>query len=628
MDRMRTDRWSIAVWVVFSPHMGRVQVTVKDRILLHLLEYWGLPDRGEWPPAITQTGIASAVRVSRGHVAVELPTLVGWGLVESRVARVSGRPRRVKAYFLTYRGGEVAGRLAAGLLQNTVTARDGTGEWDMPIDGLIQVHKVDLLTALASIDGRGRVDLRQLTAPLTPEAFEVAQDEATPAELGFVEGAGHAPAPSPVMAADASTAVGPAEVVPPRAPTGPSEPSRPAPGARYAPPSPLPPSPPPPSAPPPSAPPPSAPQPVPVAMVPPPTRPMLADAPPQAAMFQTQMPPPAYYWNPIRMGSGRRPRPLSLAVMLGTGFGLLVAAAFFFGMGASTEAPEVCVILGGPLLIFGTLLTWLGGRGLWALGGRRKVWVSTALCAHAFLIVVVVSMFLFDVPALLDMLWVAAILGVPSLVLAAGANRAVRRRGTLLLFLGPIVAVVFAGTGLLETDWARTPAMAMLGIEVGASWAFVGALMLEQHGGGVRRGAVAVEGLAAGLALLGVAWVLDDIDRGQATAGRTALVAMWVATAAWVVLARYAPAVRRRTPPLGAAYPVLATAAAAGLLVAAGLFLVARLSLLGLMVGLIAVAMVGMSAPELRAGGRVVWGATAWACLVAAVSVVVLTAEL
>ena len=574
--------------VVVSPHMRKVQVTVKDRILLHLLEYWGSPDRGEWPPGITQTGIASAVRVSRGHVAVELPTLVGWGLVESKVARVTGRPRRVKAYFLTPRGGEVAGRLASGLLHDTVTAQDGTGEWDMPVDGLIQVHKVDLLTALASIDERGRVDLRRLKAPSVPDPVEEAQDEATPEDLGFVGDAATVSGQSP-----AATTAG----SPPATPVVPSAP-------------------------------PSSPPPAPVVPVPPPTHPMLADAPPQAAMFPTSMPPPAYYWNPIRLGSGRRPRPLALAMMLGTGFGLLVAAAFFFGMGASTGTPEACMIAGGPLLVLGTLLTWLGGRGLWALGGRRRVWVSTALCAHAFLIVVIVSMFLFDVPALLDMLWVAAILGVPSLVLAAGANRAVRRRGTLLLLLGPIVAVVFAGTGLLGSDWARTPAMAMLGIEVGASWAFIGALMLEQHGGEVRRGAVAVEGLTAGLALLGMAWVLDDIDRGQATVGKTALVALWVATAAWVVMARYVPAVRRRTPPISTAYPVLATAAAAGLLVAAALFLVARLSLLGLLVGLIAVAMVGMSAPELRAGGRVAWGATAWACLVAAMSVVVLTAVL
>lgn len=584
-------------------------MTVKDRILLHLLEYWGLPDRGEWPPAITQTGIASAVRVSRGHVAVELPALLGWGLVEARVARVSGRPRRVKAYFLTHRGGEVAGTLAAGLLQSTVTALDGTGEWDLPVDGLIQVHKVDMLTALASIDERGRVDLRMLKAPSAPDPVEEAQDEVAPAELGFAGDAAAAPV-TPVTTPAIAPTDGPVAATVPGTPPAPAAPPRPAPDARPAPSGSSPPSP------------------APVVQVPPPTHPLLADAPPQAAMFPTMAPPPAYYWNPIRLGSGRRPRPLSLAAMLGTGFGLLVAAAFFFGMGASTDTPMACIAFGGPLLVFGTLLTWLGGRGLWALGGRRRVWVSTALCAHAFLVVVVVSMFLFDVPAVLDMLWVAAILGVPSLVLAAGANRAVRRRGTLLLFLGPIVAVVFAGTGLLETDWARTPAMAMLGIEVGVSWAFVGALMLEHHGGEARRGAIAVEGLTAGLAVLGLAWVLDDLDHGHATAGRTALVALWVATAAWVVMARYVPAVRGRTPPISAAYPVLATAAAAGLLVAAGLFLVARLSLLGLLVGLIAVAMVAMGAPELRAGGRVAWGATAWACLVAAASVMVLTAML
>jgi hypothetical protein len=224
------------------------------------------------------------------------------------------------------------------------------------------------------------------------------------------------------------------------------------------------------------------------------------------------------------------------------------------------------------------------------------------------------------------MLWASLVLGLPSLVLAAGANREVRRRGMLLLFVGPIVAVVFVGMALLEPGWGRTPAMALFGVEVGASWAFVGALMLHPHGphGGVDRGALAVEGLSAGFAVLGLAWLLDDLDRGHATAPKAALVLLWVATAAWVVAARYVPALHARTPPLSAAYPVLTAASAVGLLVAGARFIVGGFNTVGLLIGLISVAMVAMVAPELGKAGRSALAATAWGCLVAAVTVMVL----
>ena len=51
-------------------------VTVKDKIILHLLDHWGQIPHGVWPEALTQEGIAGVVGISRSHVAVTLPDLI------------------------------------------------------------------------------------------------------------------------------------------------------------------------------------------------------------------------------------------------------------------------------------------------------------------------------------------------------------------------------------------------------------------------------------------------------------------------------------------------------------------------------------------------------------------------
>ncbi len=101
-------------------------VTVKDRIILHLLDHWGQVPRGVWPEALTQEGIAGIVGISRSHVAVTLPDLVDHQMVTTSTERVHGRARRVKVYDLTYQGGQLGGQLARGLLNTRVTAMDDT----------------------------------------------------------------------------------------------------------------------------------------------------------------------------------------------------------------------------------------------------------------------------------------------------------------------------------------------------------------------------------------------------------------------------------------------------------------------------------------------------------------------
>ena len=158
-------------------------VTVKDRILLHLLDHWGQIQRAEWPVSLTQDGIAGVVGISRSHVAVTLPDLIVEDMVETSTQRVEGRPRRVKVYSLTFKGGSYIGSTAQRLLRTEVTAVDDTGEWDLPLDGLIQVHKVHMLSALRLVDTDNRIDLRKAGELASPTEEEVEEE----AEVDWAE---------------------------------------------------------------------------------------------------------------------------------------------------------------------------------------------------------------------------------------------------------------------------------------------------------------------------------------------------------------------------------------------------------------------------------------------------------
>lgn len=80
------------------------QLTVEEKICFHLMSYHHLRHEFVLPEEIAQNGIAAAVRVNRGHASVALISLKGKDLVEERVSRVQGSPRRKKVYFLTEHG--------------------------------------------------------------------------------------------------------------------------------------------------------------------------------------------------------------------------------------------------------------------------------------------------------------------------------------------------------------------------------------------------------------------------------------------------------------------------------------------------------------------------------------------
>lgn len=80
------------------------QLSVNDRVLLHLSRYATDMAPEEYPSEIAQTGIASAVGISRTHVPRAVKLLIKDGLVSELTARVRGHERRMSVYTITAEG--------------------------------------------------------------------------------------------------------------------------------------------------------------------------------------------------------------------------------------------------------------------------------------------------------------------------------------------------------------------------------------------------------------------------------------------------------------------------------------------------------------------------------------------
>ena len=80
------------------------QLSVNDRVLLHLSRFASDIPPEEYPPETAQTGIASAVGISRTHVPRAVKGLIKDGLVAELTARVRGHERRMNVYTVTTEG--------------------------------------------------------------------------------------------------------------------------------------------------------------------------------------------------------------------------------------------------------------------------------------------------------------------------------------------------------------------------------------------------------------------------------------------------------------------------------------------------------------------------------------------
>ena len=86
-------------------------LTVGERILLHLSQFSKHQDDYDMPFDVSQDGIASALRISRAHAAIELKKLKESDDVAERLAHIRKGKNRRKVYFLSLRGEEKASKI-------------------------------------------------------------------------------------------------------------------------------------------------------------------------------------------------------------------------------------------------------------------------------------------------------------------------------------------------------------------------------------------------------------------------------------------------------------------------------------------------------------------------------------
>jgi DNA-binding MarR family transcriptional regulator len=142
---------------------AKFRVTVKEKILIHLLNFSKYRDQFEVPSQTSQDGIAKAVGVRRSHVASALKDLREKDQVEEKKTRIQGVERRKNAYFLTVVGQAEALRLKENLMEKMITFKGEDGAVKEITISQINKNiedKLGLVEILNRISGKGVFDVR------------------------------------------------------------------------------------------------------------------------------------------------------------------------------------------------------------------------------------------------------------------------------------------------------------------------------------------------------------------------------------------------------------------------------------------------------------------------------------
>jgi DNA-directed RNA polymerase subunit M/transcription elongation factor TFIIS len=148
----------------------KVRVTVKEKILVHLLGFIRFKEDFEVPPKVTQDGMASVIGVRRSHIASALKGLKESEFVTEQKTRIEGQERRKNAYFLTPQGEIEAQRIKGSLMEKEIRV---SGE-----DGTLKEVKI---SELSKFLGK-KMGLLEILSQVTPEGIFQEKEEEKPKE--------------------------------------------------------------------------------------------------------------------------------------------------------------------------------------------------------------------------------------------------------------------------------------------------------------------------------------------------------------------------------------------------------------------------------------------------------------
>ena len=163
-----------------------VKLSASERILLHLLEWWGKAGEFRAPPALTQKGIATAAGFHSRHAVQYLRPMIRDGLVRQWMAHVERSRQRQKVYELTETGRTAALRLRSNLLKQTIRVRDDSGFQEMAVGEVLKRMdgSLGLLSILSQVSQSGLFDMTTAQVRVGPSVVEILSE--APRVDGFV----------------------------------------------------------------------------------------------------------------------------------------------------------------------------------------------------------------------------------------------------------------------------------------------------------------------------------------------------------------------------------------------------------------------------------------------------------
>jgi DNA-binding MarR family transcriptional regulator len=147
------------------------QLSVNDRVLLHLTRFASDIPPEEYPADAAQTGIALAVGISRTHVPRAVKGLIKDGLVTELTARVKGHERRMSVYVVSAEGirrAEDLWKLALEASYKVVSNNSTTSMSGKEIEALVGKKRAlavvsQMREGVVTIDETRRAPMRDLS---------------------------------------------------------------------------------------------------------------------------------------------------------------------------------------------------------------------------------------------------------------------------------------------------------------------------------------------------------------------------------------------------------------------------------------------------------------------------------
>ena len=151
-------------------------LTVNDRMLVHLFDYRKI--QTDFPPDITQAGIATSVGIRRSHIPRSVKKLMEEGAIEERRERVHEAGRRLKMYFLTEKGYRRAANIRKQSGRRRITVRSSSGETELLVSEASRLYEMSYTAILKDLGPEDVFDTSRILPKAVPGKGEFVNRQA------------------------------------------------------------------------------------------------------------------------------------------------------------------------------------------------------------------------------------------------------------------------------------------------------------------------------------------------------------------------------------------------------------------------------------------------------------------